>query len=112
MNLAEEITPYLLIALVHYLGMFGLLIKEGERQNNMVIELDQTVGSGARKDWKIRRMCSGLRGGLEATHNHMFGASSQISCMTLAKSFNVSASNLSNGGNKPCLKNPIILGGR
>lgn len=56
----------------------------------MVDELDRKVGSSARKDWKLRRMSSGLRAGLETSNNHMFGAPSQISCMTtLAKSFSV-----------------------
>lgn len=93
---------YLLIALLHYLARLVLYTKEGEKRYYVVEKLDQKVGSSARKDWKLRRMSSGLRAGLETSSNHMFGAPSQISCMTLAKSFSVSTSNLSNGGNKPC----------
>lgn len=95
-------TRYLLIALVHYLARLALSTKGGKKRYNEVGELDQKVGSSARKDWKLRRMSSGLRAVLETSRNHVFGAPSQISCMTLAKSSNVSASNLSNGGNKLC----------
>jgi len=109
-KLVEESTTYLLIALVRYLERLALFTKGGKSRYNVVEKLDQKVGSSARKDWKLRRVSSGLRAGLETSSNHMFGAPSQISCITLAKSFSDSTSNLSNGGNKPCLKKKKQLG--
>lgn len=91
---AEEMTAYLLISLVRYLARLALFTKEGKKRYDVVEELDQKVGSSARKDWKLRRMSSGLRAGLETSGNHMFDAPSQISCMTLAKSFSVLVSQL------------------
>lgn len=94
MKPAEEITTHLLIALVRYLARLALFTKGGKKRYNVVEELAQKVGSSARKDWKLRTMSSGLRAGLETSSNHMFGVPSQISCMTLAKSFSVLVSQL------------------
>lgn len=102
MKLAEEIAMYLLIALICYLVRLDLCATGVKERHNVVEELDQKVGSNARKGWKLRRMPSGLSSGLETSSNHMFGSPSQISCMTLAKSSSALASSNSNGAHKPC----------
>lgn len=93
-KLVEEITTYLLIALVLYLVRLALFTEAEKKRDSVVEALAQTIGSSPRKDWKLRRMTSGLRTDLETSSNHMFGAPSQISCMTSAKSFSVLVSQL------------------
>lgn len=77
-----------------YLARLALFIKAGKKRYNVVEELAQNIGSNARRDWKLRRMSSGLSAGSEIRSNHMFASPSQISCMTLAKSFTVLVSHL------------------
>jgi len=83
-KLAKEITACLQIALVCYLARLALFTNAGKKRYNVVEELAQNIGSNARRDWKLRRMSSGLSAGSEIRSNHMFASPSQISCMTLA----------------------------